>query len=92
MEKGEFRNWDEENGLGASSVRSIAQDADGVVYIATTNGIAAVGPDMMIREPDNSGLEEKFVHELRPGSDGLLYGCLWNSERSEKHPGVRSYR
>ena len=74
MEKGEFRNWDEENGLGASSVRSIAQDADGVVYIATTNGIAAVGPDMMIREPDNSGLEEKFVHELRPGSDGLLYG------------------
>jgi ligand-binding sensor domain-containing protein len=53
MERGEFRCWDEKAGLKSTSIRSILQRGDGLIYIATTDGIASVDQEMNFRVLDD---------------------------------------
>ena len=74
MERGEFRCWDEKAGLKSTSIRSILQRGDGLIYIATTDGIASVDQEMNFRVLDDLELKDSFIHELRKGADGTVYG------------------
>ena len=74
MEQGEYRMWGKSEGLPSASVRAIAEDADGTVYIATTAGIAAIDDRMNLTVLDDPRIREAYMRDLQPGSDGLIYG------------------
>ena len=73
MEQGKFRIWGRDEGMRSFAVRDITEDDDGVIYVATTNGVAMIDAKMnmsYIDDPRVSG----FVDTLEPGSDGYIYG------------------
>ena len=74
MERGQFQFWNKLDGLKSSSVRAITEDANGVMYIASTSGINFVNPDMRMESLDDPRLEGTYVWDIRIGADGLIYG------------------
>ena len=80
MEKGEFRLWGEDDGLGSSFVCAIEEDSDGTIYVGTTAGISMVSPEnFAISSVDDPLVTGAYVESIRRGSDGLLY-CLTNED------------
>ncbi len=78
MEDGKLIGWDEKTGLKADSVRAIVEDRSGYIYIATTGGISMIDKSMQVTPFDSPVIEDAFMHDLRVGNDGLVYG-LTNS-------------
>ena len=74
MERGEFRMWGKAEGLPSASVRAIAEDLDGNVYVATTAGIAVIDRNMNLLVLDDPRIREAYMRDLRPGGDGMIYG------------------
>ena len=74
MERGEVQRWDKRDGIGSDSIRAIAEDENGAVYIATTGGIVMVDPDGNLCLFDDPRLAKSNMYDLRRGADGLLYG------------------
>lgn len=62
------------HGLRSASVRSIAEDSDGFIYIATTRGIAYIDLDMKLHNIEEPELAEIFSKKLAVGKDGSVYG------------------
>ena len=77
MERGEFRIWEEDDGLGSAKIRSIAEDENGTIYVGTTAGITIIEPDMSLRAAEDPRIADVFIEEIHRGYDGLLY-CLTN--------------
>ncbi len=75
MERGEFRFWSEDDGLGSSKVRSISEDTEGRIYIGTTSGITMIDGDLALHPLTDPRIADVFIEELWPSPDGLLY-CL----------------
>ncbi|MBQ8093869.1 MAG: histidine kinase, partial [Clostridia bacterium] len=61
MEKGEFQTWGRNEGV-RSVVRAIAEDSDGVIYLATTEGILTIGQDMKPSEITEPGLSGNVIN------------------------------
>lgn len=74
MERGEFRRWVKADGLKAVNVRAVTEDADGVIYVATTAGITMIHPDGSLTSVEEPRLADAYIRDLRRGDDGLLYG------------------
>ena len=74
MENGEFRFWDEKDGLGASKVTDIEGDDSGCVYVGTTAGIAMFTPDLEMTPLKDDRIDDVYVENMVSGSDELLYG------------------
>ena len=74
MERGEFRMWGKAEGLKSASVRAIAEDETGTIYVATTDGIAAIDRDMNLRDIDDPRISNAYMRDLRLGPEGALYG------------------
>ena len=74
MERGEFTMWDKRDGLQSSSIRAITEDENGLMYIASTAGIAVVNLDMTLEPLDDPRLENIYIRDIRLGPDGLIYG------------------
>lgn len=74
MEKGQFRMYNKADGLRSLSVRSIVEDRNGDIYIATTRGIARINPDMDLYPVDEPQINEEYIRTLKLGDDGVLYG------------------
>ena len=74
MENGEFRFWDEKDGLGASKINDIEGDEDGCVYVGTTAGISMFKPDLEMITLEDERIDDVYVENLVSGSDELLYG------------------
>ncbi|MBP5264569.1 MAG: HD domain-containing protein [Lachnospiraceae bacterium] len=70
------REWHfgKSEGLKSASVRSITQDDNGNVYVATTHGIAMVDQSMRMRAMDAPQVNDEYIRMLRKGADGLIYG------------------
>ena len=73
MENGEFRFWDEEDGLGSSKVREITQAGDGNIYIGTASGIVMFTPDLKMTKLTDSRIDNVYVDRMVPGDDELVY-------------------
>ena len=74
MEKGQFRHWDQKDGLKADNIRVVAEDESGLIYVASAGGVDMVDQNMQILSLKDSRLAETYIYDLRTGADGLLYG------------------
>lgn len=74
MEKGEFRFWDEKDGLGASKVVEIEGDDSGRIYVGTTAGIHMFDPDLEMTSLKDERISDVYVESMVSGDNGLIYG------------------
>ncbi len=74
LEKGKLTMWGESEGLKASSVRSILEDSNGLIYIATTGGVAVLDTEFKLSFTGDPRVDEDFIQELRIDSDNTVYG------------------
>ena len=73
MEKGEFRFWDEDDGLGSSKVREIEADGSGNIYVGTASGIVMFDEDFTMRPLTDERISNIYFDRMVPGDDDLLY-------------------
>lgn len=74
LENNEFTVYDREQGLRSLSIRSILEDENGNVLIATTTGMAYVDPEGEMHVLDDPLINQEYVCELVEDEDGLIYG------------------
>ena len=74
MEKGKFTLFDTEEGLPSSTIRSIVEDTDGDIYIATAHGICIIGNDMKVRSLNEVQINTLYIDEVRITEGGVIYG------------------
>ena len=74
MQDENFTFYDREDGLLSSSIRSIVEDPEGNIVIATTSGVAYVDGGDTLHLLDDPQLNREYVCELNLGQDGLIYG------------------
>ena len=74
MEKGQFRHWDQKDGLKADNIRVVAEDESGLIYVASAGGVDMVDQNMQILSLKDVRLADTYIYDLRTGADGLLYG------------------
>ena len=88
MERGEYRIWDRHDGLKSSSIRAFAEDGSGLIYVATTSGIAMVDTDMNMTMFADPKLESAYIRDMRLGADGLIYGLTQPGDLFALHDGA----
>ena len=75
MENGEFRFWDESDGLGSSKINDIQGDGSGNIYVGTTAGMSMFTPDLkLIHMTTDDLIEGAYVENMVSGNDDLIYG------------------
>ena len=74
MENGAFTSYGRADGLRSSSVRSIIEDSDGNILLATTMGLAYIAPDNKLHFIDDPQVSREYICELVAGSDGEIFG------------------
>ena len=74
LEDETFTFYNREQGLRASSVRSITEDGEGNIFVATTMGVAYIDPAGTMHPIDNPQVNTEYVMELYTGSDSVIYG------------------
>ena len=79
MEDGVFRIFNKSDGLKSLSIRSITEDENGNIYLATTHGIAYIDKNMELHNVDEPQINEEYVRMLKIGADGLIYGVTMNN-------------
>ena len=72
--KGETHSWNKKDGLKSVSIRAVAEDAQGLVYIATVDGIAMIDAEMNLSVLQDERIEGQTIRDIRRGCDGLIYG------------------
>ena len=78
MENGEFRMYNKSDGLQSLSIRSITEDSEGNIYLATTHGIACVDENMELHCIDEPQINDEYIRTLKTGSDDVIYGVTMN--------------
>ena len=73
MEKGQYRIINHKDNLKSSSVRAIVEDSDGMIYIATTQGIVRFDKDDNLSQLDDERINDKYIRTLIMGEDGIIY-------------------
>ncbi len=74
MEKnGEIRKWGKLDGLKSAHTRAITEDKDGIIYIATTCGIATIDKDYKLGALEDETIAQANFSTIRLGSDGIIY-------------------
>ena len=77
MENGEFRWWNEEEGLVSSKVRDIAEGKNGTIYAGTISGISMITPNGKVKNLKQSKIANAYIEEMETGKDGVIY-CVTN--------------
>lgn len=73
-ENDNYKHYKDVEGMKSSSIRSIVEDKEGNIYIATTNGLGVVDKDMVMHPIDITQLSDQYIMELRVAEDGKVYG------------------
>ncbi len=74
QENATFRLYGKGDGLKSLSVHSIVEAEDGLIYLATTQGVAMVDDTMLLHLIDAPEINESYVRCLRAGRGGVVYG------------------
>lgn len=79
MEKGDFKIFKSELGLQSLTVRSITEDADGNIYVATTHGMSVIDNDLNASVFNETQINNEYINELRTDeASGIIYGETQN--------------
>ncbi|MBQ6373864.1 MAG: histidine kinase [Clostridia bacterium] len=76
----EIRKLDQTADSGLVSIRSIAEGADGDVWIGAASGIGYFDADMDLTVLRDERIAGKTIREIRSGSDGLIYGLTLDGD------------
>ena len=87
IKDGHIRHWGAEDGLQGLSIRGIQEDDTGLFYIASTGGLALIDQELDLRMPADDRVTDDFIHELRRGKDGNIYGLSNNGDIFSMHNG-----
>lgn len=74
MDGGETRVYNRSSGLRSLYVRSVVEEHNGNIYIATAQGLGVIGGDMEFRLIDEPQINNEYIYELRVGPDDVIYG------------------
>lgn len=74
VEHGGYCMWGKGEGLTSLHIRMIAEDGEGLIYLATSSGIAVIDRNNNLRMMPEEEIFEADVECLRAGPDGTLYG------------------
>ena len=74
MTDGRFHKLESADELTSASIRDIAEDTEGVIYIGSAAGLSMVDAEMNLTVLKDDRIAEQTIQELRLGPDGLIYG------------------
>ncbi len=74
MDQGVFTHFNRTGGMKSSSIRSITEDHNGNVYIATTHGIGIFDENLNFELLDETQIYDEYIQELRVTDSGVIYG------------------
>ncbi|MBO4432106.1 MAG: HD domain-containing protein [Clostridia bacterium] len=69
-----FKAYDRAEGLLSSSIRSMEEDNNGNILIATTQGMAYIDANLEMHNIDEPQINKEYVCELVKDTDGTIYG------------------
>ena len=73
-EQGDFTFFNKNEGLRSSSVRAIAEDANGDILVATTQGMAYVSDDRQVHLIDDPQINNEYINQIKPDGFGNICG------------------
>lgn len=73
LDKGEWHHFDKKNGLNSLSVRAITEDENGLIYLATTKGMAIVHEDMSVELIQADQIKEEYIRSIVLGPENVVY-------------------
>ena len=73
LDRDEWTRFTKQEGLKSLSVRDIVEDEDGLIYLATTEGVALVDEQMNITIPSSDKIR-KYVRSITLGLNNIVYG------------------
>jgi len=73
MEKGRLRMWGKLDGMKSAHTRAIAEDTNGVIYVATAGGITMIDDEYTLSSIEDERVADANMRNLRLGNDGVLY-------------------
>lgn len=76
----ERRHFTYRDGLPSSSVRSIAESADGTIYLGMAIGVSYVGEDMVLHRLDDERINARNIDHLVSDSRGRIFGATWDGD------------
>ena len=74
VSEGNITTWNKMDGLASVSIRVIAEDDSGLIYIGSTSGLAIIDQQLDLTMLTDERLDGKTIRELRFGTDGIMYG------------------
>ena len=73
MEQGKLRMWGKLDGMKSAHTRAIAEDTNGVIYVATAGGITMIDDEYTLSSIEDERVADANMRNLRLGNDGVLY-------------------
>jgi ligand-binding sensor domain-containing protein/signal transduction histidine kinase len=70
---GEFRSWSTNEGLTNEFVRTLAEDAEGNIWVGTDNGLLRLKGDRFVRVDGTASVPMLAVHSIYRDRDGHLW-------------------
>ncbi len=80
METGSLRQWDQPEGLRASSIRSIMEDTNGNIFVGSASGISVIDGNLELRNLEDERIDASAIKEMRRGNDDLIYGLTTSGD------------
>ena len=74
IRNGAIRKWSKEEGLRTDSIRAVAEDESGAIYVAGTGGVALIDTELNLSLLEDERVGSRTVRDVRLGADGLVYG------------------
>ena len=74
IDRGEIKMFRKEDGMPSSSVRAVLEDNNGLIYAATSKGIAMIDRNMQLRRLDDERLNDRYIRRMESGLSGVIYG------------------
>ena len=74
MGRGYINHLSKADGLPAASVRSITEDDDGYIYLATTRGLCIVNDNLEVEVLDIPQIKDEYINRVVKGPNDIIYG------------------
>ena len=80
LEKGDIRMFNRKDGLLSLSARSIAENQNGDIYIATTYGLAVINSQLKLKMIEDPRITDEYIHKIQAGRGNEIIGTTRNGD------------